>query len=84
MNHVGLVNRMNMKNIEIESDNLKAKMEQKDIENKIKIVQSEINKYKTMIELNMFSENLIDFKLKLAREEINLQDLKQKYAEYFI
>ena len=73
-----------MKNIEIESDNLKAKMEQKDIENKIKIVQSEINKYKTMIELNMFSENLIDFKLKLAREEINLQDLKQKYAEYFI
>lgn len=59
-------------------------MNRDDIQTRIDIVYSTINKFRNALERNHPEEVLISFKLKLEAEEHKLSLLKRKHPEYFI
>jgi hypothetical protein len=62
-----------------------AEREQKDIQTKIDILVKTINKYNEMLLYpHMDEKSLINIRLNLDREELDLKKLKDKYPEHFI
>jgi hypothetical protein len=72
--------KMNMKTTPID----KAERERLDIETRISILRLQIDKYSKILDGEASEEMYIKAKTIIEREEKYLQQLKDKYPEYFI